>query len=100
MHKTINGEIKKAGIKYIGHYNVSIIEIIGDNWRVEIPQNRLNDFTKLFPEIYWEDGAFIEEIIGKYLRVTYDENMNIHSLHHIVNQIDYMINIKISAESR
>lgn len=47
---------KKVRIKYIGHYNVSIIEIIGVNWRVEIPQNRLNDFTKLFSDIHWKDG--------------------------------------------
>lgn len=86
MGRTFNDEIKKAGIKYLGHYNKTYIEIIGSSWRIEVPQRRLGEFTRLFPEINWEDGAFLEDITGIYIRVTYDDNMNIYSLHHIVKK--------------
>ncbi len=92
MNRTFNDEIKKAGIKYLGHSNKSYIEIIGSSWRIEIPPRRLGDFTKLFPEMNWEDGRFLEDIKGKYIRVTYDvDNMNIYSIHHIVKNINYMV---------
>lgn len=92
MAHNMNDEIKKAGIKYLGHYNKAYIEVVGTTWRLEIPQNRLGEFTRLFPEINWEDGCFLEEIVGKYVRVTTDDEMKIYALHHIVKNIDYFVN--------
>ena len=92
MAKTMNDEIKKCGLKYLGHYNRAYCEIVGTTWRLEIPMKRIGEFTRLFPEISWEDGRFLEEIVGKYMRVTVDDDMTIYALHHIVRDIDYMIN--------
>lgn len=91
MTKTINDKIKQIGLKYCGHYNTSKIQVVGTTWRLDIPTNKIGEFTRLFPDVNGEDGEFIECLKGRYIRVTYDENMVLHSLHHIVKDIDYII---------
>ena len=86
-----NTQIEKCGIKYIGHYNYSEIKIYGDCWGVTIPTNRLRYFTDIFPNKNWEDGLFLEELKGEYLRIVYDENNNIVALKNIIRDIDYMV---------
>ena len=86
-----NTQIEKCGIKYIGHYNYSEIKIYGDCWGVTIPTNRLRYFTDIFPNKNWEDGLFLEELNGEYLRIVYDENNNIVALKNIIRDIDYMV---------
>lgn len=88
-----NTQIEKCGIRYIGHYNCSEIKIYGDCWGIVIPSNRLRDFTNIFPHKKWEDGLFLEELKGEYLRIVYDENSNIVALRHIIKDIDYMVNL-------
>lgn len=87
----MNDEIKKSGLKYLGHYNRAYCEIIGTTWKLEIPMNRIGEFTRLFPDINWEDGSYLEDIVGRYLRVTYDDDMKLYALHHITKSIDYMV---------
>ena len=86
-----NSQIEKCGIKYIGHYNHSEIKVYGDCWGVTIPTNRLRDFTDIFPNKNWEDGLFLEELKGEYVRIVYDENDNIVALKNIIRDIDYMV---------
>ena len=88
-----NSQIEKCGIKYIGHYNYSEIKVYGDCWGVTIPIKRVRDFTNIFPNKHWEDGLFLEELNGEYLRIVYDKNNNIVALRHIVKDIDYMVNL-------
>ena len=89
--RTINTQIQRAGLKYVGGINEFYVELLGISLDVKIPLERLNDFVKLFPELNWEEGCFIQDVVGKYLRVTYDEEFNLYSLHHIIKNIDYMV---------
>lgn len=91
MARTMNDEIKKIGLKYCGHYDTSKIQVVGTTWSFDIPLNRVGEFTRLFPDVDWENSAFIECLIGRYLRVTFDDGMELYSLHHITKPIDYMI---------
>lgn len=91
MSRQMNDEITKCGLKYLGHYNRAYCEVEGTTWRLEIPMNRIGEFARLFMEINWEDGEFIEKIKGCYVRVTLDDNMHIYALHHITKSIDYIV---------
>ncbi len=91
MARTINDEIKKIGLKYCGHYDKSKIQLIGTAWSLDIPQDRVGEFAKLFPDVDWENSEFVECLKGRYIRVTFDDDMNLYSLHHITKAIDYMI---------
>ena len=88
-----NSQIEKCGIKYIGHYNYAEIKVYGDCWGVTIPINRLRDFTNIFPNKNWEDGLFLEDLKGEFIRIVYDENNNIIALRHIIKDIDYMVKL-------
>ena len=91
---THNSQIKRCGIKYTAHYNIYSISCYGDSWGIEIPINRLNEFTYIFPEFDWEDGTFLEDIKGTYIRISYDKNFKIISLQHIVKDLTYEVNKK------
>lgn len=88
-----NTQIDKCGIKYIGHYNYAEIKIYGDCWGITIPTNRLRDLTNIFPNKNWENGLFLEELKGEYLRLVHDENSNIIALRNIIKDIDYMVKL-------
>ena len=58
---------------------------------ITIPIDRLNEFTDIFPELDWENGEFIHNLKGKYIRLAYDENFEIYSISHIVKDLTYMV---------
>ncbi len=91
MSETINTEIEECGLKYSGHCDRSVIRVCGSNWGVDIPIDRMGDFTKLFPDIHWENGEFIHKLIGRYLRITVDDNCHVCAMHHITKPIDYFV---------
>ena len=86
-----NTQIEKCGIRYIGHYNRAEIKVYGDCWGVTIQQNRLREFTNIFPNKGWEDGLFLEELKGEYIRIVYNKDNNIIALRNIIKDIDYMV---------
>ena len=81
--RTINTEIVDCGLIYNAHY--------GTSWGITIPIDRLNKFVNIFPELDWENGEFIHNLKGKYIRITYDENFEIYSISHIVKNLSYMV---------
>ena len=44
-----------------------------------------------FPELDWEDGEFIHNLKGKYVKLAYDKNFEIYSISHIVKDLTYMV---------
>jgi len=88
--RTINTQVQRAGLKYVGGINECYIQLSGISLDVKIPLDRLDEFVELFPELNWKVGCFIQDIVGKYIRVTFDEDFNVYSLHHIIKNIDYM----------
>ena len=88
---TYNDQILRCGIEYIAHYDKSYIRCIGTSWSIDIPQNRLRDFISIFPEYNWEDGIFLDDLKGTYVRVTYNSDFNIVSLKHIVKNLTYEV---------
>lgn len=95
---TTNYEIMECGLKYIGHYNQSVVKVYGTSWVIEIPINRMREFTDLFPDINWKDGEFLHKLIGRYVRVTTDDNSKIVSISHITKDIHYLIDKERDAE--
>lgn len=60
---TMNTEIIDCGLIYNAHYNMSEVKVYCNNCRITIPIDRLNEFTDIFPELDWEDGEFIHNLI-------------------------------------
>lgn len=73
MIKTFESTINEIGLQYIGHFNTISVKVIGDNWYVRIPLNRISEFCDLFPEINWEDGEYIEKLQGHEITVQADD---------------------------
>lgn len=91
--KTFNDEIKECGLFYFGHYDNLYIRLVGTNFNIEIPFEEVREFTKIFPEINWEDGEFINKVKGKYIRVNAtDDYSRVCSLEHIIKDIKYIVN--------
>lgn len=88
---TINDEIIECGVRYTGHYDNSAVKFFFTSCGIEVPMNRMREFTKLFPDINWEDGEFIYKLIGRYVRITTDDCSNIVSISHITKDIHYII---------
>ena len=95
---TMNYEIMECGLRYLGHYNRSVIKVCGASWGIEIPISRIGEFTELFPDINWEDGEFLHKLIGRYVRVTSDDCGKIVSISHITKDIHYLIDKERDAE--
>lgn len=89
--RTFNDEIKKCGLEYTGHFNRSAVRVYGEAWGIEIPISRVGEFCRLFPDVNWEDGAHLEALTGRYVRVVVDEGRNIYALQHITKDIKYVV---------
>lgn len=89
--RTINTEISNCGLIYNIHYNLSEVKVYGIDWGITIPIDELREFVAIFPELNWEDGEFIHNLKGKYIRLTYDENFEIYSISHIVKNLTYIV---------
>lgn len=89
MAETINMCVTNAGYKYIGHYRTGYPEIVleGRGCGVSIgPKDEFNLFDLfLCFGVDPEDGKFLNDLIGKYCRVTFDEIGRVKQIQHIVN---------------
>ena len=85
----VNRQINRCGIYYLGHYGVATVVAIGDTFRFEVPINRVWKFTRIFPEVDWEDGEFLEVLGGKYVRLVLAENGDIIGMRHITKDLTY-----------
>lgn len=87
--KTINMIVTKAGYKYVGHYRAGCIEIILEGGCSGIcvqPKNEFNLFDLfLCFGIDPEDGKWLNDLVGKYCRVTFDDDGKVRMIQHIVN---------------
>ena len=75
--KEVNKQIVRCGLVYIGHFGVTEFQVLGDSFRITIPIKRIREFVKLFPEIDWENGTFLEDMSRKYIRLVTDDGFNI-----------------------
>lgn len=91
MAHNMNDEIKRIGLTFNGHFNTSQVKVEGTNWSIVIPHNRVREFCKLFPDVDWENEEYLNVLVGRYIRVTFDDEMKVYCIHHIVKDIDYLV---------
>lgn len=87
-NKTENMRVTQAGYRYIGHYHTGQLEIVleGNCCGVSIcPKDefKLFDLFLCFG-IDPEDGKYLNDLVGKYCRVMFDENRRVKMIKHIV----------------
>lgn len=87
-----NYQIEKIGVVYMGHYNRTYVKLYGRCFGIEIPFERMRDFTNIFPDVQWEDGRFLEDLKGRYIRVVIDDKTsNIVAIKHITDDLVFEI---------
>lgn len=85
-----NCEITECGLRYIAHGDICELKLCTRDFGLTIPLNKISEFTKLFPDINWEDGYFFHKLKGRYLRAYTDRTGRIVGLKHIVKDITYV----------
>ena len=86
----VNTQIVECGLRYDARLDTFDIKVYGVGWSVTIPKERLREFVRIFPEIYWE-GEFLHKVIGRNIRLTLDDEGKILLLHHIKRPIKYVV---------
>ena len=86
----INTQIIKCGLRYNARLDFSEIKVYGESWSVTVPEKRLREFVRIFPERDWE-GAFLHDLTGTYVRLVLDEDGRIHALRHITDSLEYIM---------
>ena len=81
--------VTHAGYKYIGHYRRGYLEIVLESGSCGCgiePKNEF-DLVDLFLcfGVDSEDGRWLSDIVGKYCRVTFDEEGKVRMIRHIIN---------------
>ena len=85
-----NFQIENIGLYYMAHYGKRILRLCAKDFAVDIPINRIHEFCDLFPDVDWEDGAFLEVLKGRYMRVLIDKDIVV-GLKHITKELVYMV---------
>lgn len=89
MQDLMNFEILDIGLYYIGHFNSKTLRILSNSICFEVPLDRIDEFCQLFPDINWEDGAYLEQLKGRYMRAIIEKGRVI-GLKHITKDLTYM----------
>ena len=89
MREIENFEIEKIGVLYTAHFNCVELRLYVRNFGVHIPFNRVGEFCALFPDVDWEDGGFLEQLNGRYMRVIIDGGI-VKGFMHITKDLVYM----------
>jgi len=88
-NKTINMCVTHAGYKYIGHFRRGHlqIELEGNHCGCCVTLENEFDLVDLFGcfGIDAEDGRWLNDLVGKCCRVTFNENDKVAMIQHIVN---------------
>lgn len=88
-NETRNMRVTRAGYKYIGHYHRGYLEIVleGGCCGVSIcPKDEFGLFDLfLCFGIDPEDGRWINDLVGEYCRVVFDEQGRVKMIKHIVD---------------
>ena len=88
-NKTMNMCVTHAGYMYIGHYRQGRIEIILESGGCAVSVYPTSEFDlfDLFVclGIDPEDGSWVHDLVGKYCRVTFDEEGKVKMIQHIIN---------------
>ena len=94
-HITRNTQIKKCGLAFLGKGTSRFILSDDATWSLEIPLDRIKDLIKLFPEISWQNGQYLNKIKNSYLRLIMNEHSDILGLEHIIkDDLCYIIDIE------
>ena len=89
--REVNFQIEEVGLMYIAHFRAVVLKVYTHDFGIEIPFDRLNDFTALFPDINWEDGYFLHKLKGRYMRYVECDGKVIQ-FKHIIKDITYYVN--------
>ena len=86
----VNAEIDEIGLYVITHYGVSYVSMIlnfdGGRCQVRIPDEDLLKFVRnVFDYDIPEDGFFLHELEGKYVRVEKDKDGEVCRVGHIMH---------------
>ena len=80
-----NAKVTKAGYKYIGHYKYGVLTLQFENFMITINnKSNLKDLFDVF-EINCEDGAYLEDLTGKYCVAIMDDQQIVRYLTHLTN---------------
>lgn len=100
-HIIRNTQIKKCGLAFLGNGISKFILSDDATWSLEIPLNRIKDLVKLFPEINWENGQYLNKIKNSYLRLIMNEHSDILGLEHIIkDDLCYIIDIESKEDNK
>lgn len=91
MARQMNDEITKVGLEYCSQTDSAQVIVAGDIWKIAVPLHRVGELCKLFPDMNWKDGDLVSRIKGRYVRVTFDDCMQVYAIHHITKSIDYIV---------
>lgn len=85
----VNNRVTKAGYNFIGHYRIGELKIIFEDVAMKISKEQIRDLYKFFKifDIESEDGAYLQEIEGRYCRLEYDAEMYLARVGHITKDI-------------
>lgn len=84
-----NAKIDEIGMYVIPHYNAGYVAVILESdlgkREIRIPDEKVATLVRDIIDDVPEDGAFLHELIGKYVRVKEYENGAPIALGHIIN---------------
>lgn len=95
-----NSQITRVGVVYDGHYNRAFIRLEARDFGISIPFERIAEFCEVFPETDWENGAFLENLNGTYIRVIYTLDFKVLGIMHIIDDKTYWIDKEKTYETK
>lgn len=95
--KEQNFQIENIGLYYIAHFNCCMVRLWAEDFSFDIPLDRVNEFCYLFPDINWENGAFLEVLKNRYMRALID-NGKVVGLKHITLNRTYLKDVSNDSE--
>lgn len=84
--KARNTKIVDIGLVYTAHYHSCHFSVYGDSWSIRIPFDRIGEFAEtVSPGDDWEDGKFVKDLKGAYIRLLYDgDSLMVKGIQHII----------------
>lgn len=83
-----NTVITDIGTYYIGHFNLVTFRIMGKDWSIHVPFNKIHELmTTVFYDRECEDGMFLDSLKGTYVQVIINKRTNkIAGIAHILHK--------------
>lgn len=83
-----NKQVKNAGLYYIGHWHQEFLRIELNDCLIDVSL-QCGKLCDLFSDVFdldgLDSGIYAHEIVGKYCRIGVNEEFDIVSIGHIIN---------------